>query len=100
MPLEKPGEARPSDPSLNLLDSALHDGAVVLDAYARFATTLIGTLLFPSAALVPAKSLSRADRLAGWARVPHRGIIQVVLALLIGLLLGRRFSASRLPRAE
>lgn len=85
MPSEKPGEARRSDPTLSLNDTAVHDGFVILDAYARFATTLIGAVLFP-----PGHS-SAEPRL----RSGHRGIGKVAIALLVGAVLGRKLFARR-----
>jgi hypothetical protein len=62
MPLDEPANPGRPDPASNLFDSALRDSAVVLDAYARFATTLIGILLFPYASMeaLRAKMSSRA----------------------------------------
>jgi hypothetical protein len=99
MPSDEPARSHPSDPALNLLGSALHDSAVIVEAYGRFATTLISTLLFPYAALLPAKSTSRDEIIDTPARLPHRNIVQVVLALLIGLIIGRRLSAKRASRS-
>jgi hypothetical protein len=94
MPLDQPAEPRRADPGLNLFDSALRDGAVVLDAYARFAATLIGTLVFPYAALARAKSASGEEAAETPAqsppRPPQRGIAQIAIALLVGIVLGRR----------
>ena len=90
MPSNERAKSRRSDPAVNLLDSALHDSAVVLDAYARFATTLIGMVLFPYAAVAPVERAPREQTAAAPAGPPHRGIVQVVLALLIGIVLGRK----------
>ena len=90
MPLKKPGEMRRANPGLNPFDSALHDGAVILDAYARFATTLIGMVLFPYAAIAPVETAPRERTTVTRAGPPHRGIVQVAIALLIGFVLGRR----------
>jgi hypothetical protein len=102
MPLDEPANPGRPDPASNLFDSALRDSAVVLDAYARFATTLIGILLFPYASMAPAKSPSREDVVEGAAGLPHCGIIQVVLALLIGLssVAGSLQGERRAARAE
>jgi hypothetical protein len=78
------------DPGLQLLDKALHDGAIVLDAYARFATTVIGTLLFPFAGIAPARNAAQQEHAGKPARLPHRGIFGVAVAVLIGVVLGRR----------
>src|SRR5437763_4802756 len=93
MPLDEPARSRRADPTMNLLESALHDGAVVLDAYARFATTLMGTLIFPYAALAPARNASgeEAETPAHSPQhLPPRRIVQVAIALLVGVILGRR----------
>jgi hypothetical protein len=56
---EKPGRSRRRDPALTLIDSALQDGAVILEAYGRFATTLIGVALFPYAMVPPPNEAPR-----------------------------------------
>src|SRR5512133_3045216 len=76
MPLDDPARPRSFDPAVDLLGSALHDGAVVLDAYARFATTVINIALFPYAAIAPAKKSSEPAatgaparrRIAAWCK--------------------------------
>jgi hypothetical protein len=90
MPSNERTKSRRSDPAVNLLDSALHDGAVVLDAYARFATTLIGMVLFPYAAIAPVERAPRERAAATPAGPPRRGIVQVAIALLVGIVLGRK----------
>jgi hypothetical protein len=95
MPSEKPGEARRPDPAFNLLDGALHDGAVILDAYGRFATTLIGILLFPYAAMPPVAGAPGQSNAEPQVRSRRRGIASVVIALLAGAVLGRRLFARR-----
>ena len=96
MPSERPGRSRRPDPALNLIDSALHDGAVILDAYGRFATGLIGAVLFPYAMLPPQdpRGETAAEKAAHRQSRQH-GIVNVVLALLIGAVIGRRLSARR-----
>jgi hypothetical protein len=90
MPLDEPGKSPSSDPVLNLLDVALHDGAVVIDAYARFAAAMIGTLLFPYAATRPATSTQRQSESERPPKSRHPGIMKVLVALIIGAVLGRR----------
>jgi hypothetical protein len=90
MPSNERAKSRHPDPAVNLLDSALRDGAVVLDAYARFATTLIGMVLFPYAAIAPVETAPRKRTNAAPAGPPHRGIVQVAIALLVGIVLGRK----------
>ena len=92
MPLDQPASSRRPDPALNLLDNALHDSAVILDAYARFATTMIGALVFPYAAIAPPQSVARqeASETPQQDASKHRGVVQVAIALLIGFVLGRR----------
>ena len=86
---DEPSRPPHRDPGLQFLDNALHDGAAVLDAYARFATTLLGTLLFPYAGIAPRNAPQQKD--AGKpARLPQRGTFQVAIAMLIGVILGRR----------
>jgi len=103
MPLDDPARPRSFDPAVDLLGSALHDGAVVLDAYARFATTVINIALFPYAAIAAAKKMSEPAATGAPARPPHRGMVQVAAAFLIGVVLGRRLIArlaSRVQRAS
>jgi hypothetical protein len=88
MPSEKPGEARRSDPSLSLIDTALHDGLIILDAYARFATTAIGAVLFPYAAMQPRAGAPGQNTAEPRLRSGHRGIAKVAIALLVGAVLG------------
>ena len=95
MPLDEPAKSRPSDPGLNLLDGALHDGALILEAYTRFTTTLIGTVLFPYAALPRPQEAKATDFAEPSPRPSHRGMAQVFLALIIGIVLGRRLFAQR-----
>jgi hypothetical protein len=95
MPSEKPGRSRRRDPALTLIDSALQDGAVILEAYGRFATTLIGVALFPYAMVPPPNKAPRQSDSGKWAQSRHHGIVNVVLALLIGAVLGRRLFARR-----
>ncbi len=90
MSSEHEAKAHRPDPGLQLLENALHDSAVVLDAYARFATTLIGTLLFPYAGLAPARNAAQRQQAETPAPRPQRGIFRVAIALLIGVVLGRR----------
>ena len=90
MPSNERAKSRRSDPAVNLLDSALHDSAVVLDAYARFATTLIGMVLFPYAAVAPVERAPREWTAATPAGPPRRGLVQVAIALLVGIVLGRK----------
>jgi hypothetical protein len=95
MPSEKPDEARRSDPSLSLIDTALHDGFVILDAYARFATTIVGAVLFPYAAVPPRAGAPAQSSAEPRRRSGHRGIAKVALALLVGAVLGRKLFARR-----
>lgn len=90
MSAEHEAKPRRPDPGLQLLENALHDGAIVLDAYARFVTTLIGTLLFPYAGIAPAGNATQHETAETPARPARRGIFQVAIALLIGVVLGRR----------
>jgi hypothetical protein len=94
MPSEKPGRSRRPAPALNLIDSALQDGAVILDAYGRFATTLLGVALFPYAMLPPQTAPRQSDS-GKRTQSRHHGIVNVVLALLIGAVIGRGLSARR-----
>jgi hypothetical protein len=95
MRLEKPAKSRPSDPAFDLLESALHDSAVILEAYGRFATTVIGTLLFPYAAARPVISAPKQ----GYAEPPpqshHLGTVTIVIAMMIGAIFGRRLFRKR-----
>ena len=93
---EKPDRSLRSDPAFNLLDSALHDGAVVLDAYARFVTTAIGTLLFPYAVMAPPQHTER-NVAEPPARASYGGIVQALVALVIGMIIGRRLFSKRPP---
>jgi hypothetical protein len=90
MPSKERAKSRRPDPAINLLDSALHDGAVVLDAYARFATTLIGMVVFPYAAIAPVETAPREQTNVTPAGPPHRGIVHVAIVLLVGIVLGRK----------
>lgn len=90
MPSDEPTRSHSSDPALGLLDSALHDSAVILDAYARFATIVIGTVLFPYAAARPMISAPKQSDAEPPPQPHHRGIVSVVIAMLIGAVLGRR----------
>jgi hypothetical protein len=95
MPLKEPAEMRRSDPPFNLLDSALHDSAVILEAYGRFATTLIGALLFPYATLRPVVSSPQQADAESPSPSRHSGIISVLVALLVGAVLGRSLLGRR-----
>jgi hypothetical protein len=95
MPLEKPARSRPSDPAFDLLESALHDGAVILEAYGRFATTVIGALLFPYAAARPVMSAPKQSDTEPPPQSHHLRIVTVVIAMMIGAVLGRRLSRRR-----
>jgi hypothetical protein len=95
MPSEKPDDARRSDPSLSLIDTALHDGFVILDAYARFATTIVGAVLFPYAAVPPRAGAAGKSSAEPRRRSGYRGIAKIVLALLVGAVLGRKLFARR-----
>lgn len=97
MPSEKSGRSRRPDPPLTLLESALHDGAVILDAYGRFAATLIGVALFPYA-MLPPKTAPGESQSQKRSRSRHHGFVQVALALLLGAALGRRLSLRRAHR--
>jgi hypothetical protein len=97
MRLKKPGEMRRPDPAFNLLDTALHDSAVILEAYGRFATALIGTLLFPYATLRPVVSAPQQADAEAPSPSRRRGIISVLVALLVGAVLGRSLSGRRPP---
>jgi hypothetical protein len=90
MRLEKPAKSRPSDPAFDLLESAPHDSAVILEAYGRFATTVIGTLLFPYAAARPMISAPKQSDAEPPPQWHHLGIVTVVIAMMIGAVLGRR----------
>jgi hypothetical protein len=90
MPLDEPPRPGGADPVLNALDRALHDGAVVLDAYARFTAAMIGALLFPYAAVRPAASAPEDGEPEPAPEPRRHGIIKVVAALVIGAILGRR----------
>jgi hypothetical protein len=95
MPSDEPAKSRRSDPALDFIDNALHDSAVVLDAYARFATTVIGTLLFPYAATRPVTSAPKQSDPELPPKSRYHGIVNVVIALIIGAFLGRRLFARR-----
>jgi hypothetical protein len=95
MPSDEPAKSRRSDPAFNPFDSALRDSAIILDAYARFATTLIGTLLFPYAAARPAASTSQPNDVRSPQRSRSHAIVNVGIAFLIGVVLGRRVLARR-----
>lgn len=95
MASEKPAKSHRGDPAIELLDSAFRDSALILDAYGRFAAAAIGTLLFPYAAsLAPERTGHQSDT-DETSRARHRGIVQVFVALLIGLVLGRRLVVRR-----
>ncbi|MBV9395643.1 MAG: hypothetical protein JOZ84_14665 [Methylobacteriaceae bacterium] len=95
MPSEKPGEGRRSDPTSRLVDTALHDGFVILDAYARFATTVIGAALFPYAAVRPRAGTPGQSSAKPPLRSGHRGLAKIAIALLVGAVLGRKLCARR-----
>jgi hypothetical protein len=95
MPSEKPGEARRPDAALSLIDSALHDGLVILDAYARFATTAIGAVLFPYAAMRPRPDAPGQSTAEPRPQAGHRGIAKVAVAMVVGAVLGRKLFARR-----
>src|SRR4051794_29137761 len=84
MPSDDPARSRRPDPAVNLVDTAMHDSVVILDAYSRFATALIATLFFPSAAIASAKS----------AAVSRHA--QTAVALLVRFALGRGALAGEL----
>ena len=91
---DEPARQRRPDPAVSLLDTALRDGALILDAYGRFATALIGAVVFPYAAAAPGKSA--AEQQPGERRTrSHRGVVQTAIALLIGFVLGRRLFRGR-----
>jgi hypothetical protein len=73
----------------------LHDSAVILDAYARFATIVIGTVLFPYAAARPVISAPKQGGAEPRPQSLHLGIVNVVIAMLIGAVLGRRLFRGR-----
>lgn len=94
MPSDERVEPRRGNPNLDLLDSALRDSAAVLDAYARFATTLVGALLFPYARTELVTSARKQNEPERTPKSRRHGIINVVVALIIGVVLGRKL----LPR--
>jgi hypothetical protein len=95
MGLEKPAKSRPSDPAFDLIESALHDSAVVLEAYGRFATTVIGTVLFPYAAVRLPESASEASAVRPPPQPGYPAIANVIVAFLLGVILGRRLLRRR-----
>jgi hypothetical protein len=95
MPSGKPAKSHSSDPALGLLDSALHDSVVILDGYRRFATIVIGTLFFPYAAARSLESAPTTREVKAPPKSRSSAIVSVVLALLIGVVLGRRRIARR-----
>src|SRR5947209_586136 len=95
MPLNEPARSRSTDPALGLLDSALHDSAVIFEAYGRFARIVIGTLLFPYAAAGPVISAPKQSDAEPPPRSHHLGIVNVVIAMMIGAVLGRRLFRRR-----
>lgn len=94
MPLDQPPEPR-RDRASTPIDRALLDGAAILDAYARFTLTALGILLFPYAGMQPSMSAPKPSDAAPPLKLRHTGILQVVLALVIGAVLGRRFVGRR-----
>jgi hypothetical protein len=95
MPSQRPVEAPRSDAALSLIDSALHHGLVILDAYARFATTAIGAMLFPYAAMRPRPDAPGQNTAEPRRQAGHRGIANVAVAMVIGAVLGRKLFARR-----
>jgi hypothetical protein len=93
--LDEPAKPHRSDPAFNLLDSALHDGAVIVEAYTRFTATVIGTVLFPYAAMRRPESASKAWDVRSPPQERYPAIANVIVALLIGIILGRRLFSRR-----
>jgi hypothetical protein len=93
--LEKPGKSRPSDPAFDLIERALHDSAVILEAYGRFATTVIGTVLFPYAAVRLPESAPKASAVRPPPQRGYSAIAYIIVAFLLAVVLGRRLLRRR-----